>query len=52
MAGLNLHLAINVMRKDVAIKARIVYTLELNIEIIIANGGVAPFLGCIRDCPV
>ena len=52
MAGLNLHLAMNVMRKDVAIKARIVYTLKLNIGIITANGGVAPFLGCVRDYPV
>ena len=52
MAGLNLHLAINVMRKDVAIKARIIYTLKLNIGIIIVNGGVAFFLDYIRDCPV
>ena len=52
MAGLNLHLAMNVMRKDVAIKARIVYTLELNIGIIIANGGAASFLGYVRDYPV
>ena len=52
MAGLNLHLAMNVMRKDVAIKARIVYTLELNMGMIIVNGGVASFLGYMRDCPV
>ena len=52
MAGLDLYLAMNVMRKDVAIKARIVYTLELNIGMITANGGVASFLGCMRDYPV
>ena len=52
MVGLNLHLAINVIRKNIATKARIVYTLELNIGIIIANGGVASFLGYVRDCPV
>ena len=52
MAGLNLHLAMNVIQKDIAIKARIVYTLKLNIGIITVNGGVAPFLGYIQDCPV
>ena len=52
MVGLDLHLAINVIRKDVTIKARIVYTLKLNMGIIIANGGVAPFLGYVRDYPV
>ena len=52
IAGLDLHSAINVIQKDIAIKARIIYTLKLNIGIIIANGGAASFLGCIRDCPV
>ena len=40
------------MQKDVAIKARIVYTLKLNIGISTANGGAASFLGYIRDYPV
>ena len=52
MVGLNLHLAINVMQKDVAIKARIVYTLELNMEIITVNGSIASFLDYIQDCPI
>ena len=52
MAGLDSHSAMNVMRKDVATKARIVYTPEPNMGMITANGGAAPFLGCVRDCPV
>ena len=52
MAGFNLYLVINVIRKDVAIKAHIIYTLKLNIGIFIVNGGVAFFLGYIRDCPI
>ena len=40
------------MQKDVAIKARIVYTLKLNMGMITVNGGVAPFLGCVRNCPI
>ena len=42
----------NVIQKDVTIKVGIVYTLELNIGIIIVNSGAASFLGYIRDCPV
>ena len=49
MAGLNLYLAINVIQKNVAIKARIIYTLKLNIEIIIVNSDVASFLCYLRD---
>ena len=40
------------MQKDVAMKARTIYTLELNIGIITANGSVASFLGYIRDYPI
>ena len=40
------------MQKDVATKARIIYTPELNMEIITANSGAASFLGYVRNCPV
>ena len=52
MAGLDSHSAINVIQKDVATKARIIYTPKLNIGIITVNGGAASFLGYMRDYPV